>query len=178
MKNKESNVNKWNFFGWNNMAKFIKNVPSMVIGAKFLEDCETVEDWGTGDGIFKNHREDAIGVDGSNTPGADKKFIDLTTYTTQCEGIFLRHVLEHNYEWDKILHNLLKSATKKICIIMFIPFIDGETKELNYHQLGVPDLAISQQEFMKILTEYPIDFEIDKETLKKYNEEIIFITKK
>lgn len=172
-----SNVKKWDRFHWKPNPQSVLNVPSMIKGAEFLQDCKTVQDWGTGEGIFKNFRVDALGVDGSDTPGADLKYVDLTTYETNCEGIFLRHVLEHNYEWKKILHNVLKSASKKVCVVMFIPFIDGETKEQHFYPMGVPDLAIGRQEFLDILAEYPVTYETEK-LYGSDNEEMVYITRK
>src|SRR4030042_6592734 len=151
----ESNVNKWNFWQWNPIRVF-SNCKSMDLGNKFLKDCKTVEDWGTGDGLFKFYRKDAVGVDGSNTPGADKKFIDLINYISDCEGIFIRHVFEHNFEWDKILFNSLKSATKKICIVMFIPFSDNDTVENKSSPNGVPNLSISNKKFFKIIEDHNV----------------------
>lgn len=170
----ESNVGKWNFWGWN-PVRFFPNNKSMDLGSKFLDDCQTVEDWGTGDGLFKFYREDAIGVDGSNTPGADKKFIDLVNYTSDCDGIFIKHVLEHNFEWKKILNNALQSARKKVCIVMFIPFSNGETKENNPDPIGVPNLSISEKEFFELLKDYA--FREEDITSNKNYEKIIYITK-
>lgn len=177
----ESNVHKWD--GWYNKLNntlFYGKTVTYELGSKFLEDCKVVEDWGTGGGGFKSYRPDAIGVDGSNTPFADKKFIDLTDYISECDGIFMRHILEHNYEWQKILHNALKSARKKICLVMFIPFSDFETKQLAYNSIKVPDLSISRYEFYDIIKQYP-DFKYSAEEFKtdtqyKY-EQIIYIEK-
>jgi hypothetical protein len=173
----ESNIHKWdNFFRSNKRFDKKPFVLSMDLGSKFLEDCKTVEDWGCGDGIFKFYRDDAIGVDGSDTPGANKKFIDLTDYITDCEGIFLKHVLEHNYGWKRIVHNMLTSFSKKICIVMFIPFGETEkTIEQNYeHSWKVPNLIISKKEFKEILDQYKIEYEFEKIVT---GEEIVYIKK-
>lgn len=173
----KSNVNKWNGYFRNHRKYTEKPFPPIIpmeIGSKFLEDCKTVEDWGTGDGVFKLYRKDAVGVDGSDTPGADKKFIDLCEYTSNCEGIFLKHVLEHNYDWEKIVKNALNSATKKICIVMFLPFSENSTNEISYDPIGVPNLCISRKALMEILDSFNIDLE-----MKPIGQEtVIFITKK
>lgn len=178
----ETNIHKWDniFNKLNKNPLFYGKTITYELGNEFLSDCNVVEDWGTGGGGFKSYRQNAIGVDGSNTPFADKKFIDLRNYISECDGIFMRHVLEHNYEWEKILHNVLKSAKKKICLIMFIPFSDAKTKQLAFNSIGVPDLSISKYEFYNILKEYP-EFTYRSEELKtdtqyKY-EQIIYIEK-
>jgi hypothetical protein len=39
----------------------------------------------------------------------------------------LRHVLEHSYDWQKILDNAVASFTKRLCIVLFTPFVDQTT---------------------------------------------------
>jgi len=181
----ESNVKKWDKWYENlteSRGAFVYGeTPTYELAAKFLEDCETVEDWGCGAGGFLRFCDRAIGVDGSNTPHAQKKFIDLVNYTSESDGIHVRHVLEHNYEWKKILNNILKSARKKIVITMFIPLGD-ETKEIAHnkkHGVDVPDLLISKEEFMDIVKNYNItniEF-VTMDTATGYNkEEIIYIS--
>src|ERR1035437_6875634 len=178
----KSNIHKWDAW-YGNLKKiqlfYVKTI-TYELGKKFLTDCNIVEDWGTGGGGFKTYRKNAIGVDGSDTQFAEKKFIDLTTYISVCDGIFMRHVLEHNYEWQKILQNAIMSATKKICVVLFIPFNDFETKQIAYNSIGVPDLSIGRYEFYNIIKEYP-DFKYTSEELKtdtQYNyEQIIYMEK-
>lgn len=178
-----SNVGKWD--DWykdltDNPGAFrYSDTETYRLGALFLEDCNTVEDWGTGAGGFKRYCERAIGVDGSNTPHAEKKYIDLTDYVSECEGIFMRHVLEHNYDWGKILNNLLASFTKKACIVMFIPFSKTvKDKELAHnlqHGVDVPDLAISKKTFESIVDIYglaSIKYE-ELNSISAYGKEII-----
>jgi hypothetical protein len=92
------------------------------LAAEYLADADAVEDWGCGSGGFRLFcKTHYIGVDGSATPFADK-VVDLCNYTSSADGILLRHVLEHNVEWEKILHNAVNSFKKKLCIILFTPF--------------------------------------------------------
>jgi len=64
-----------------------------------------------------------FGVDGSPeaAPYADK-ITDLTTYTSSVDGIFIRHILEHNYGWRDVLANAVDSFTERLVLIMFTPF--------------------------------------------------------
>ena len=153
----ENNVGKWD--------NWYKNLPkkpgSFLYGetetykkaADFLSDCSEIEDWGCGAGGFSRFVPDVIGIDGSGTPFATKKYIDLKTYTSDCEAIHIRHVLEHNYMWANILENALKSARKKLVITMFIPLNNDITKEIAHnkiHGVDVPDMSISKSDFFKI----------------------------
>lgn len=90
-----------------------------------LEKCNTIEDWGCGYAYARRFVPEGryFGVDGSPeaAPYADK-ITDLTTYTSSVDGIFIRHILEHNYNWQDILMNAVDSFTKRLVLIMFTPF--------------------------------------------------------
>jgi hypothetical protein len=183
----QSNLNKWD-----NWYKELGTTPSSYkysetetyrIAADFLKGLETVEDWGVGGGGFLNHLPTAIGVDGSDTPFAEKKFVDLCNYTTLANGIHLRHVLEHNYNWQKVLKNALYSAVNKVVVTLFIPLSEGKTKELNHnlkHGVDVPDLSISKKQFNDILESFSPKL-VEVQTLQTptaYGVEIVYkITK-
>jgi hypothetical protein len=182
----ESNVGKWD--GW---YKNLPDTPSSFqygdtltyeLAAIFLQDCNEVEDWGVGGGGFLRYRPDAIGVDGSDTKFAQKKYIDLRKYTTNVEGVHIRHIFEHNYNWKDILENAVKSATKKLAITMFIPLITEDSKELAHNAkygVDVPDMAINEKEFMDVIVKMNpnnIHREIFSTETGYNKEEIIFIT--
>jgi hypothetical protein len=158
-----SNVGKWDqwYEGLSATPGAFKYSDTITyeLGSKFLSDCLVVEDWGTGAGGFKRYRPDAIGIDGSNTPHAEKKYVDLVTYTSQCDGIFMRHVLEHNYQWVSILRNALQSASKKLCIVLFTPIADGGSKEIAHnkiHGVDVPDMSLGRDELQSVLKEFAL----------------------
>jgi hypothetical protein len=73
---------------------------------------------------------------------------DLCEYHSQVEGIFIRDVFEHNYDWQRILDNALASFTKKLCIVLFTPFAD-RTIEIAHNKaagVDVPDLSLARNE--------------------------------
>lgn len=159
----DSNVGKWD--DWYREltpapgAFKYSDTVTYELGSSFLADCRVVEDWGTGAGGFKRFRPDAIGVDGSNTPHAQKKYVDLVTYVSPCDGVFMRHVLEHNYNWAPILRNALKSATRKLCLVLFTPISESGTKEIAHnrtHGVDVPDLSLGLNELQGIFREFPL----------------------
>jgi hypothetical protein len=113
------------------------------MAADFTADCDMVEDWGCGKGWLRRfippHRY--RGVDGSTSPFADV-IADLTTYQTYEDGIVIRHVLEHEYEWRKILDNAIVSARRRLVIILFTPTNQERTRQIAYApDPGVPDLS-------------------------------------
>lgn len=178
-KKKDSNLNKWN--------EWYKDVEEREAygdsfayreGAAFLEDCETVEDWGCGKGWFKNFRADCVGIDGSESKFCDKHE-DLEKYTSDVEGIFMRGVLEHNYGWQNVLDNALKSFNKKMVLVLFTPLVD-ETKEIAFiDAVGVPNISFKLED---ITDHFGDDITFTYETKPSeetyYGEETIFFLEK
>jgi hypothetical protein len=67
--------------------------------------------------------------------------VDLVAYRSRVPGVFMRHVLEHNYEWTWILDNAVASFTERMVLILFTPERET-TEEIAFRSdLGVPDLA-------------------------------------
>lgn len=118
------------------------------IAGAFLAGCREVEDWGCGRGGFKSFcTARYIGVDGSQTPYATK-IAELGVYRSSVDGVLLRHVLEHNYNWPPILKAAVESFRSKLCVVLFTPFADT-TRELGHNRkygVDVPDLALSRAE--------------------------------
>ena len=146
-----------NFGKWDRVYKLLQvaprgmvygNATTYYIAAAFLTGCSEIEDWGCGAGGFRQFCPgEYIGVDGSRTPFANK-LVELTTYRSNVEGILLRHVLEHNYNWPKILEGAVKSFRKKLCVVLFTPLVDT-TRELAHNRdkgIDVPDLALAPRD--------------------------------
>ena len=95
---------------------------SYVKAAEFLDDLPLIEDWGCGSTyagrFFK--RAEYIGIDGSSPMALLKA--DLQTYQSNVPGILMRHVLEHNRNWQRVLHNAIASFQRKFCLVMFLEF--------------------------------------------------------
>lgn len=101
-----------------------------------------VEDWGCGLGWFRrHHRGGYVGVDGTDSPWCDVR-ADLTVYRSSTPGLLLRHVLEHNVEWEAVLDNAFASFSERLCIVLFTPLADVTTVLVDdVAGLGVPDVA-------------------------------------
>lgn len=159
---------------WNDWYKNLDSTPSSFrygdtetysICYNWLQDCDRVEDWGCGTGgfkrFFKTESPKYIGIDGSVTPFADKHE-DLELYKSSVEGICMRHVLEHNYNWKTILRNACQSFTKKMCLVLFTKFAD-QTTEIAHnlkHGVDVPDLSLGYQEILDIFEETNCVYEL------------------
>jgi hypothetical protein len=125
-------------------------------------DIKTVEDWGCGFGGFENYTkkwQTYIGVDGSKTVAASV-IADLVKYTSQADGILIRHVLEHNKSWESILKNCLASFKKRAAIVIFTP-LNTHTEILNTHRnwqntgIDIVDISFSWEDLKKIIEQYP-----------------------
>jgi hypothetical protein len=155
------------------------------LGYNYLKDCKKIEDWGCGTGGFKRFIKpedniEYVGIDGSITPFLDIK-ADLSSYSSNVEGIFMRHILEHNYDWDKILHNACQSFTKKMCLILFTPYSD-ETKEIAHnliHGVDVPDISFCKNDLISIFEKNNINYTTETyHTSTGYHIEHIFYLNK
>jgi len=150
-----TNVGKWDrwYLGLQERAPY-GDTESYQLGADWLAGCSIIQDWGCGKGWFaKFMSEDQtyIGVDGSHTPFANV-ITDLATYRSSTDGLFMRHVLEHNYEWVQILTNAVDSFTYRMALILFTP-LEDETREITFAEdPGVPDLALGRSQLEQIIT--------------------------
>ena len=143
------NLGKWdNYYRDLSEIQLYADATTYLMAAAFLSDVEKVEDWGCGKGGFRLFfTGQYFGIDGSNTPFADK-IENLCEYKSSPDGILVRHVLEHNYEWNKILAGAVASFRKKLCLVLFTPFAEKTMEIAHYRQSGldVPDLSLSRRD--------------------------------
>jgi hypothetical protein len=145
------------------------------MAAEFLADCETVEDWGCGKGWMSTliGPDRYVGIDGTATPFCSI-VADLREYTSRTPGLFMRHVLEHNYDWANILENAVASFEHKMVLVTFTPFSSGETHEIAYTPgVEVPDMSFRLED----LTDRFVNCEWTSETIEsatQYGTETIF----
>jgi hypothetical protein len=139
-----SNLGKWTAMFQSRKNQRFGAVTSYECAAEFLADCESVEDWGCGLGMFKNFcRSRYVGIDGTKTEHCDL-VADLASYRSRADGILIRHVLEHNVLWQSILQNAVESFQKKMCLVLFTPLAET-TRVLAYKESrDVYDLALSE----------------------------------
>lgn len=147
-----SNLGKWNrwYRGVTSPQPYGDTV-SYQLGADWLKDCSYVEDWGCGKGWFSRFipADRYRGIDGSHSPFANE-IVDLVSYRSSVPGIFMRHVIEHNYEWEKVLNNALNSFTERMVLILFTP-LSEETKEIYYNvDPGVPDISFAETDLKRL----------------------------
>lgn len=185
----DSNVGKWDAWYKNlNEDDAIEGVRlygdpiTFKMASHFLQDVDELEDWGCGTATFKKHYNGKyIGLDGSKTPWTDK-IVDLCNYTSSVQGIIMRAVLEHNYEWQKILDNALKSFTSKFCLIIFTP-LSKQTKVIannQIHGVDVPDISFSREDIESRLRSAGVTWELvfNIDTTTGYRREHVFFIKK
>ena len=156
------------------------------IAKTYLSDCKKIEDWGCGPlCYFKKFIDPSIeylGIDGSLSIDSIKS--DLINYTSNVEGILMRHILEHNEldKWSIILTNALNSFTYKMCLILFTPF-ENDTKILyrnascyNY----VPTISFNKHEIIQLIVSNNCSFELIEniKTNTEFGIEHVFLIKK
>jgi hypothetical protein len=171
----ESNVDKWNaWYAGAEVQKPYGDVTTYARGAAFLEGL-SVEDWGCGLGWFKfHHKGPCVGLDGSNSPFADKK-VDLVTYRSETEGLFMRHVLEHDHEWKALLENALASFKKRMVLVVFTPF-GPETRVIGTTKIEaslIPDISFRRNDLLGYFGHLLVKEESCK-TATQYEREHVF----
>lgn len=126
---------------------------SYKVGMAWLRDCRIVEDWGCGSARAKVYRVGQyVGIDG--TEGYCDIQSPLEEYRSQVDGVFMRHVLEHNLDWRTILENALASFTKRMSLIFFTPWA---TKTHVVHEWkGVPFISFKKDEILELVSPYLI----------------------
>jgi len=116
------------------------------LAAAWLDvDDWSVEDWGGGAGWagqFFTHARYQV-VDGSI--GVMR---DLQAYRSDVDGILLRHVLEHNHNWQGILANALASIRHRLVLVIFTPWSSGPTCQIATNWAGIPDLSFNKDELL------------------------------
>lgn len=123
MNEQASNVGKWtDWYAPVTDPRPYADTVTYRMGAEWLADCATVEDWGCGMGWGRQffRPDQYTGIDGTASPFADV-VADLAVYRSSTEGIFMRHVLEHNWEWRSVLDNAVASFRGRMVLILFTP---------------------------------------------------------
>jgi hypothetical protein len=139
----DTNVGKWDDWYADLAAPAAyADTETYRLGSDWLAGCALIGDWGCGKGWLRTlvaagrYR----GIDGSRTPFADE-VADLASYRSETPGIFMRHVLEHDFRWRLILDNALASFTERMALILFTP-LAAETHDMEWEDPpGVPNLA-------------------------------------
>jgi hypothetical protein len=89
--------------------------------AAYLTRGGRVEDWGCGTAYFKRFVPDRCYCGIDRDPSASRDLAaDLAGYTSTTDGIFLRHVLEHDPRWQSNLRNALASFRRRMVLVVCI----------------------------------------------------------
>ena len=165
-------VNKWDkFYTGVEARRPYGDSQTYALGAVFLKGL-SVEDWGCGLGWFQNFHKDAyIGVDGSCSKFASVH-TDLTKYTSKTDGLFMRHILEHNHDWRWVLKNAVESFQKRMVLVLFTPF-SNETHVLRESVPGIPDISFRKEDLLDFIGPFVCREESVK-TQTQYGQEHVF----
>lgn len=121
-------------------------------GIAFLDGHGLIEDWGCGFAHARTFvkKSPYLGLDGSS-PHADR-IVDLCTYRSEADCVFLRHVLEHNVEWQRILEGAIASFRNRMVLILFTPFAETTrvlTTALHCTSVAVPDISFRKDDLTR-----------------------------
>ena len=197
MSEKFSKIGAWNviyknkqYYSDKKNRKIYDDPKTATMAADWLAvpDIIQIEDWGCGPGgfeMFLAKWQTYIGIDGSDTPAANK-IVDLAKYVSKVDAIHLRHVLEHNQMWESILRNFLQSFTKRGVITIFTPFKESTSIHNTYKNwkntgIDMIDITFSWDDIKKVIDEdssitYKTFFNVPTKT--EYGVENVILLKK
>jgi hypothetical protein len=163
-------VGKWNYGRMNQFA--YGDETTYRKGMAFLDGHGDIEDWGCGTAFAKRFvtRSTYLGIDGSRSDFTDK-VADLRTYRSNADCIFIRHVLEHNYEWRAILTNAVGSFQRRFVLVIFTPFADSTHPIATWS--GIPDITFRKDDLTEFFRHLPFSEE-SVQTNTQYRTEHIF----
>ena len=178
----KSNVGLWKWYEGMTEPIAYGDDTTYKLGAEFLYDCKTIEDWGCGTAYFSNFmhsKQYYKGIDGSHSNFVSE-IHDLTTYVSleKPDGILMRHILEHNHDWKSILQNALLSFEKKFVLVLFTPLTTSPTKVIVENvEPPVPDISFCLYDILEFLKPYKFNVE-EVRTNTQYGVEYIFYIEK
>jgi hypothetical protein len=142
-----------------------------------------VEDWGCGAAYFKRFVPAGCyrGIDHDSSSCCDE-IADLARYTSAPDGIFLRHVLEQDLHWRRILRNALASFRRRMVLVVYTPFVRA-TEE--HHRLeGLtpgtlrPEIRFARGELVREFRDVAFRFEENVPTDSPFGREHVFYLSK
>ena len=160
---------------------------TMLLSAEIFKNnnVKSIEDWGCGNCVFRYYLDKDIkyiGIDGSNTSYQDK-IEDLTQYTSKSDGVYIRHILEHNDEYKKILENAIMSFENTLILVLFTPFTNKNNTEIlttcNLEGRIIPDIAFNKNYIISLIEQNRCSYQLIEniESKTSYKFENIFIIK-
>ncbi len=91
-----------------------------------------------------------VGIDESSKY-ADK-IADLGGDTSEIDCIFMRHLLEHNFDWRRTLTNAIASFKKRKVLVILIP-LDQTTRQIATSTIltsvSVPDISFRKEDLAR-----------------------------
>jgi len=143
-----------------------------------LFDGMSVQDWGSGEGYFKYLYGDSAYTIGDKPGPWIDEVADLTEFTSNTPGLMMRHIVEHSYDFDKILRNANESFTKLMILVLSTPMSSSKPYALTWKsESEVPDISFRHR---FLATYFPgCDFRsTDIRSKSKYLHERIYTIKR
>jgi hypothetical protein len=163
-------LNKWESRFRSRQAFPFGDELSYIKASRFLNGHGRIEDWGCGTAWARRYFENYVGIDG--TAGFADLVVDLRTYHSTSECIHIRHVLEHNLEWQVILTNALESFSERLVLTVFTP-LDLQTHLIGTTVDAIPEISFSRSALVNLFEGIGF-YEEDFSSLTFYGKEHMF----
>ena len=181
-------INKWDYSGIDDVCYADEFQESYKKPAEFIGKDQPVEDWGGGTGWARRYFTNYKNIDFSPHKNVDV-VADLATYNSKAENILMKQVLENDERWERILRNVVRSFSKKFCLVVGTPLV-SETRlgpvnpVVRADGTVEKDVLIQEIYFAKkdILAFFPPNkYKVSEETIKTnqyYNQDWILYVEK
>lgn len=145
---------------------------------EFLDGPHVIEDWGCGTAWARKfvRKGRYVGVDGSWSMHCDM-VRDLRIYRSQADAILLRHVLDHNFEWKRILQNALESFRRKLALVIFTPFAESTRTIAMNQNPNVPDISFRKEDLLELIRPYPFTEEAFRSDTQYGAEHLFYVAR-
>lgn len=152
-------------------------------GAAYLVGVGRVEDWGCGAAYFKRLVPPGCywGIDHDPSCTCDQ-IADLAGYTSATDGIFLRHVLEHDLRWRIILRNALASFRRRMVLVVYTPFVRATEEHRRVEGLtpgaSFPEIRFCRADLVREFRDVHFRLEENVPTDSRFGREHVFYLRK
>ena len=152
-------------------------------GAAYLAGVGQVEDWGCGTAYFKRFVPAGCyrGIDHDPNACCDE-VADLAGYISVTDGIFVRHVLEHDLRWRSILRNALASFRRRMLLVVYTPFVrateDHRRVDGAAHGTSLPEIHFCRGDLVREFRDVHFRLEENLPTDSPFGREHVFYLRK
>lgn len=144
-----------------------------IAGQANEHGCKLVFDLGGGHAYLHHFLpiDNYLNIDGAGGPLVDVVHditepapnldeFELEDFGPRLRAVVLRHVLDHNEDWPKIIDNLPSWEPTVVLIVLYMPLAQEETHVADWDPIGVPEIRFYLPDVVACLHRADFDVEV------------------